>query len=128
MFSTAAPISRPTSLRTFTGILDGIAITGLVGPGGFVGNDNLVSDTSFYLDEGGVSFNLASPDPTMGDIGNSFATRNGYTTDGGRSGYPTTAFVYSLAPPTDVSEPASMTLMITALAGLGAAHFRRNSR
>lgn len=127
LFSTAAQISGPTQLLTFTGAVDGIAITALLVPGSFNSNDNLVSDTPFYLDGSGVSFSLASADPTMGNTGNFYSSSQGYMANGS-AGSSTTGFVYSLASSTDVPEPASMTLMITALAGLVAVQLRRNSR
>ena len=127
-FSTAMPISGQTLLSTFTGVFDGIAITALLTPGTIGSNDNLVSNTQFYLDGNGVSFSLASADPATGsDTVNLYAdSTRGYTTIDSSVGYSKTGFAYASA--TSVPEPASMTLMIAALAGLVAVRFRRDPR
>lgn len=128
LFSTAAPIGVSTQLLTFTGIVDGIAITALLAPGHLAGNDNLISNTSPYLTHNGLSFSLASNDPTLGNNANLFYyAPNGYTIDAIGVGYSPTGFTYSPVP-TGVPEPASIALMVTALAGLATVQFRGHSR
>jgi hypothetical protein len=55
--STAPPDDLGTYLGNgITGTFDGLAVTGLIAPGGFSGNDNLLTAAAPYVDIFGVAF------------------------------------------------------------------------
>jgi hypothetical protein len=65
--STAAPSGLGTYLGNgITGTFDGLAVTGLIAPGGFSGNDNLLTAAAPYVDALGVAF--ATSDGTDWDL------------------------------------------------------------
>jgi hypothetical protein len=54
--STASPVGGTYLGNGITGTFDGLAVTGLIAPGGFAGNDNLLTAAAPYVDALGVAF------------------------------------------------------------------------
>jgi hypothetical protein len=95
---------------TYNGVAG--TITGLVGPGGLGGNDNLLYASSPYLDGNGVTFtcvSCAGGDDGAGNINLFYSTDpdprfNGHTTDNENVGFAPNGF--------SVPEPGSVALML----------------
>jgi hypothetical protein len=79
--STAAPGGLGTYLGNgITGTFDGLAVTGLIAPGGFSGNDNLLTAAAPYVDILGVAF--ATSDGTDWNLSAGPLFGSGPITDG----------------------------------------------
>lgn len=100
-------ITGITGTRTYAGNTQNI--TGLIGPGGFNSNDNLLFVNAPYLDNLGLSFTVAGAgDDTHGDVSVYYSTsQTAYTEDKDNIGYGT----FTVTPASGVPEPGTMALL-----------------
>ena len=114
-FTTSAFDGTEFTITGITGVRNGEAITGLIAPGGFSGNDNFLFPTSPFLDFNGVSFTVAGAgDNGLGQV-NVFFDVDGYTENSSNVGVGT----FTVTQVTEsVPEPGSMALAAGGLMAL----------
>ncbi len=105
-----------------TGFYDSNPITALIGPGGYLGNDNILFSGFPKLDFAGFSFSTAS-----NNVNVYFNTNEGFGLAGntyaiGFPGGPDEAISFSISA---VPEPATWALMLIGFAGIGFFAFHR---
>lgn len=111
-----------TGTRTYEGVTANI--TGLIAPGGFEGNNNLLYTTSPYVDLSGFSYTIDANNPANDTNNVNFyysATNSAYTETGAPVGYSVNFTVTPVPAPNSLAVFASM-------AGLGGVMLRRRKK
>lgn len=124
--TTSAPSGGFYTITAITGTWNGIAITGLLPPNTYAGNDNMLTTASLDLTFNGMSFTVAAP--TGGDDGSGdvniylFAPAQYFETN---NNYLSTSTINVTPIVSGVPEPSSVGL---AALGLGALAFWRRRK
>jgi hypothetical protein len=118
IFTTSAFDGTDYTITSITGFRNGEAITALLAPGAFSGNDNLLFPSAPFVDGNGVSFTVAgSGDDGTGDV-NLFFDGSGYTENSFNIGDGTLSVTNSV--------PEPWTLALTAGGLLALMYLRRS--
>jgi hypothetical protein len=125
--ATFDPIANDYNVTAITGTTSAWgAITGLISPGGYEFNDNLLSyPAQPYLDFSGISFTVTGAGDTGTGQVNFFGFQGDYFEYQGNPTVPGTATITPAV--SGVPEPASGTLLLTGIGGIGAAFWRRRA-
>lgn len=118
-------ISAITGTRTVEGEANPETITGLIAPGGYAGNDNVLLPDAPWLTPGGFSYTVNGVGDDAGRVNFFFHLSSGRYLENSVSFGSTDGFL-SGTPPTSTPEPASLLLLTAGLIGFVA--FKRTRR
>jgi hypothetical protein len=125
--ATFDPIANDYNVTAITGTTSAWgAITGLISPGGYQTNDNLFFyPAQPYLDFDGISFTVTGAGDTGTGQVNLFGFEGNYYEYQGDPSFPGTLTITPAV--SGVPEPASGTLLLAGIGGIGATFWRRRA-
>jgi hypothetical protein len=114
LFATTDLAGGSYTITGVSGTWNGVAITGIIAPNGFDGNDNLLFATAPHLTFDGLSFTVNGPgDLGTGEVNVFFVTGFGYTEISPNVGFGQDFNISLVQAP--IPEPASVALLCTVI-------------